>query len=197
MMAYLVGKSPALISWPNQLILEQQRFRAVAELHAQELGRCRSCGRMKSACDEIRCREQSHEQESAEPGKCAVRLGAILRTTRQARSMTIREVAEQTRISAAYLTMLEIGDYSAIADELYLLPFLRSYANFLGLDAGALSARFIGAIGDVGKVVDRPSELLLEYQESPTERSGWVSTVMLIVFIALSFYLVRLSTGAP
>ena len=137
------------------------------------------------------------EQESAEPGKCAVRLGAILRTTRQARSMTIREVAEQTRISAAYLTMLEIGDYSAIADELYLLPFLRSYANFLGLDAGALSARFIGAIGDVGKVVDRPIELLLEYQESPTERSGWVSTVMLIVFIALSFYLVRLSTGAP
>jgi len=111
--------------------------------------------------------------------------------------MTIREVAEQTRISAAYLTMLEIGDYSAIADELYLLPFLRSYAHFLALDAGALSARLIGAIGDVGKVVDRPSELLLEYQESPTERSGWVSTVMLIVFIALSFYLVRLSTGAP
>ena len=40
--------------------------------------------------------------------------------------MTVREVAEQTRISAAYLTMLEIDDYSAIADELYLLPFLRS-----------------------------------------------------------------------
>jgi hypothetical protein len=34
--------------------------------------------------------------------------------------------------------------YSAIADELYLLPFLRSYANFLGLDAGATSGRFFG-----------------------------------------------------
>ena len=111
--------------------------------------------------------------------------------------MTIREVAEQTRISAAYLTMLEIGDYSAIADELYLLPFLRSYANFLGLDAGALSARFVGGIGGVGKVPDTPVELLVEYQENPTGRSGWVSTVLLIVFVALSIYLVRLSTGAP
>ena len=47
--------------------------------------------------------------------------------------------------------MLEIGDYSAIADALYLLPFLRSYASFLGFDAGALSARFIGGIASVGK----------------------------------------------
>jgi cytoskeletal protein RodZ len=137
------------------------------------------------------------EQESVEPGESAVRLGAIFRATRQARSMTIREVAEQTRISAAYLTMLEIGDYSAIADELYLLPFLRSYANFLGLDAVALSARFIGAMGGVGKGVETPIELLPKYQESPTGRGGWTSTVVLIVFVALSIYLVRLSTGAP
>jgi cytoskeleton protein RodZ len=138
-----------------------------------------------------------HKQERAEQGKSAVELGAILRATRQARSMTIREVAEQTRISASYLTMLEIGDYSAIADELYLLPFLRSYTNFLGLDEGALSAQFIGGIAGVGKVVDTPIELLVEYRESPTGRSGWVSTVVLIVFVALSIYLVRLSPGSP
>jgi cytoskeletal protein RodZ len=137
------------------------------------------------------------DQVTAERAESAVSLGAILRATRQARSTTIREVAEQTGIPAAYLTMLEIGDYSAIADELYLLPFLRSYANFLGLDAVALSARFIAGIGGVEKVVDSPIELLVDYEESQTGRSGWVSTVLLIVFVALSIYLVSLSTGAP
>jgi len=137
------------------------------------------------------------EQAAAEPDRGAVRLGAILRATRQARAMTVREVAEQASIPAAYLTMLEIADYSAIADELYLLPFLRSYANFLGLDAGALSARFIGSIEGADKVANTPIELLVESKESPTSQGGWVSTVVLIVFVALSIYLVRQSTGSP
>jgi cytoskeletal protein RodZ len=138
------------------------------------------------------------EHAVAETGEGAVRLGAILRATRQARAMTIREVVEQAHISAAYLTMLEIGDYSGIADELYLLPFLRSYASFLGLDADALSARFLGGIEDLNKAADTPIELLVEYEESPTGRNGWwVTTVLLIVFVAVSVYLVRLSTGSP
>ena len=153
---------------------------------------------MKSGCGESNARGTiPREQATAGPGESAVRLGAILRATRQARSITLREVAEQTRISVAYLTMLEIGDYSGIADELYLLPFLRRYASFLGLDAGALSARFIGGIAGVGKIPDTPIELLVEYQASPTGGNGWASTVLLIVFVALSVYLVRLSTGSP
>ncbi len=137
------------------------------------------------------------EQATAEPGESAVRLGAILRSTRQARSMTVREVAEQTRISAVYLTTLETGDYSAIAHELYLLPFLRSYANFLGLDAAALSARFVGGNEGVEKVADTPIELLFGVPGTPDQAERMVTTVVLIVFVALSIYLVRLSRGSP
>jgi hypothetical protein len=42
--------------------------------------------------------------------------------------------------------MLEAGDYSAIADELYLLPFARGYAQFLGLDASLISRQFVASI---------------------------------------------------
>jgi cytoskeletal protein RodZ len=139
----------------------------------------------------------SRERATAEPDESALRLGATLRTTRQARSMTIREVAGQVRIPATYLTMLEIGDYSTIADELYLLPFLRSYANFLGLDVGTLSARFIGGIKAEGEVADTPFELFVNFKQSPTGQSGWVSTVVLLVFVALSIYLIRASMGYP
>src|SRR5580704_15508844 len=70
-------------------------------------------------------------------------LGVILRSAREAREMTLREVSERIHVPAQYLTMLEANDYSGIADELYLLPFVRTYADFLGLDAGALSGRFM------------------------------------------------------
>jgi cytoskeleton protein RodZ len=129
------------------------------------------------------------EQLTGEPDESSKNLGAILRVAREARAMTVSEVAGQIRIPARYLTTLETGNYSGIADELYLLPYLRDYARFLGLDATALSARFIGDIEGVGRFAD-PSIQLLD-EEPPTRRRGWSTTVVLILFVALAIYLVR------
>src|SRR5215469_4139796 len=103
--------------------------------------------------------------------------------------MTIREAAAQIKIPARYLTMLEANDYGAIADELYLLPFLRGYADFLGLEAGTLSARFLRGI----QLLERVAELEPEVaEESETRRSQWFTTAAVILFVALALYLIGL-----
>ncbi len=103
--------------------------------------------------------------------------------------MTMREVAERIHVPAQYLTMLETNDYSAIADELYLLPFVRTYADFLGLDAGALSARFVRAMQPMERYAEPPPEL----DDEPTgRRSGWFTTAAVMLFVALALYLVGL-----
>jgi cytoskeletal protein RodZ len=101
----------------------------------------------------------------------------------------MREVSERIHVPAQYLTMLEANDYSGIADELYLLPFVRTYADFLGLDAGALSARFARAMQPVERYAEAPPEL---EDEPAARRGGWFTTAAVMLFVALALYLVGL-----
>lgn len=116
-------------------------------------------------------------------------LGVILRSAREAHELTMREVAERIHVPAQYLTMLEANDYSGIADELYLLPFVRTYSDFLGLDAGALSARFARAMQPVERYAEPVPEL---EDQSASRRSGWFTTAAVMLFVALALYLVGL-----
>jgi cytoskeletal protein RodZ len=116
-------------------------------------------------------------------------LGGVLRAAREERALTLREAAERVRVPAHYLTMLEANDYSGIADELYLLPFVRSYAEFLGLDAGSLSTRFVRGI----QPLERAAEPAPEPEEVPAgRRGGWFTTAAVMLFVALAIYLVGL-----
>ncbi len=70
-------------------------------------------------------------------------LGQLMSQTRKHRGLSREQVAEQTHIPAYYVRMIESDSYDAIPDQLYLLPFFRRYADFLGLDAKKVVARFI------------------------------------------------------
>jgi cytoskeletal protein RodZ len=132
--------------------------------------------------------EQTGADAEGEPQKSRS-LGAILRSARESRELTIREVSERIRIPARYLTMLESNDYGAIADELYLLPFVRSYADFLGLQSGTLSARFLRGIQPPERFSD-PAPEAVEDREPLASR--WFTTAAVMVFVALAIYLVGL-----
>ncbi len=70
-------------------------------------------------------------------------LGAIMTLAREARGFTRDQAAKASNIPAYYLTMIETDDYSSIADQLYLLPFLRRYAVFVALEPEEVASRFI------------------------------------------------------
>ncbi len=84
-------------------------------------------------------------------------IGAELRDARLARGFSIEECQRVTRISRRYLEALEVEEFSALPAPIFARGFLRSYAQFLGLDPTALVARFpahprapAGAQGDAG-----------------------------------------------
>jgi transcriptional regulator with XRE-family HTH domain len=70
-------------------------------------------------------------------------LGQLMTETRKHLGLSREQVSERTHIPAYYVRMIESDSYDAIPDQLYLLPFFRRYADFLGLDAQKVVSRFI------------------------------------------------------
>jgi transcriptional regulator with XRE-family HTH domain len=65
-------------------------------------------------------------------------VGAALKAAREARQLTLAQVAETTRVRPHYLQALENDDISAIPSSAQARGFLKLYAEFLGLDLSTL-----------------------------------------------------------
>jgi cytoskeleton protein RodZ len=71
----------------------------------------------------------------------------LLRRAREEKGLSFKEAEEKTHVPAYYLQILEgEGDPRLLAETLYLIPFLRTYATFLGLDPAVTIAQFIRAM---------------------------------------------------
>jgi transcriptional regulator with XRE-family HTH domain len=69
-------------------------------------------------------------------------LGAWLRGERERRGVTLKTVADQTKVAAPLLEGLETGDLSRWPGGIYRRAFVKAYASALGLDAEAVMRRF-------------------------------------------------------
>jgi len=67
-------------------------------------------------------------------------IGQQLRQAREARQLTLEQVTRATHIRAHYLQLLEDDRLEALPSEVQARGFLRTYANYLGLDAGSIMA---------------------------------------------------------
>ncbi len=76
--------------------------------------------------------QQEHGQERAQ-------VGAVLERKRREKGLSLRDVEQATKIRTRYLEGLEREDYSMLPDAVYVQGFLKTYANFLGLDGERLS----------------------------------------------------------
>lgn len=75
------------------------------------------------------------EFPSAPPGRPRSRaIGARLKEARATKRLSLEEVERDTRISRRYLDALERGDYELLPAPVYARGFMRSYADYLGLD---------------------------------------------------------------
>ena len=75
------------------------------------------------------------EFPSDPPGRPRSRtIGARLEAARLAKRLTLEEAERDTRISTEYLDALERGRYEVLPAPVYARGFMRSYADYLGLD---------------------------------------------------------------
>lgn len=66
------------------------------------------------------------------------KIGTYLQQHREAKHLTLEQVAEHTGIREPYLAALEEGDFHKIPGDVFIRGFLRNYGNYLGLDGNGL-----------------------------------------------------------
>jgi cytoskeleton protein RodZ len=124
-------------------------------------------------------------------------IGSLLRETRIRNKIDITTVEDATKIRAKYLRALENEEWSVLPGPTYVKTFLRTYAQFLGLDPHLLveeySARFeepeeldVAAFTRKRRLPERP-------RPARPPRRGYGVALLLVAFLA--FLLVLGLTG--
>ncbi len=63
------------------------------------------------------------------------KVGSIFRDARLGKGLTLEQVSDETNISRRFLQGIETDNFEGFPGEVYILGFLKNYAEFLGLDA--------------------------------------------------------------
>jgi len=120
------------------------------------------------------------EDFGAERTEPAPSLGQLITETRERKGLTREQVINETHLPAHYIKMIETDRFDLISDRLYLVPFLRRYATFLGLDAEEVASRFVGDVQHAEANVVRISQEITMV----AKRSGATSRIAFAVLIA-------------
>ncbi|MGC1341081.1 MAG: helix-turn-helix transcriptional regulator [Candidatus Binataceae bacterium] len=134
----------------------------------------------------------------ASPSRADATLGQYLTEARQSRGFTPEQVVAETRIPAHYVRAIESDDYATVSDELYLLPFLRRYATYVGLDPEEVASRFVRDVqraeNNPAARIAEPISMVTSTRERKPPRGRPVATTLLIaalVVLAVALYLRR------
>jgi cytoskeletal protein RodZ len=107
-------------------------------------------------------------------------LGETLRRARLSRGTTFEDAERVTRIPRKYLEALENENFGVLPAPVFARGFLRSYAGYLGLDAGDLLPFF-----PVGHVEEPRLENLPEVAEPRTWNLGGLVAIGVVGFLIL------------
>ncbi len=82
--------------------------------------------------------------------------GTWLRGQREAREISLREIAEDTKISLRYLEALEEDRHEILPAAVFAKGFLREYGKFVGLDPDEVVNRYISSFPASDSQADEP-----------------------------------------
>ena len=132
-------------------------------------------------------------------------LGEEFKSAREARGLSLSDVAERLHIRSVYLAAIEDEDWHVIGAPVYVRGFMRTYARFLGLDPEAAVARFSAVVPPGTPAASSPSR---PAAAAPVERTPGETAspslaailaialaVVAVIFVAYEFYQYR--AGMP
>jgi Helix-turn-helix domain len=130
-------------------------------------------------------------------------IGNSLREARERQGLGYPEIELATKIRAKYIRALEEEDFTSIPGDAYILGFLRTYAEYLGLDGDVYvdeyASRFITSWRD--ELPPRPERRRIRTRERRLERRAVLLVLAGIVLVAVlvfaAFSIPGSSTHAP
>jgi cytoskeleton protein RodZ len=112
-------------------------------------------------------------------------LAILLRQTREHKRLTLQDVTTATRIPQSYLLVLE-GGKGLISDHVYLMPFLRTYAKFLGMDTTAVVAQFVSELQHPeSRPATSPDRRAAATSSAPSRLSFWALPLLFALALLL------------
>lgn len=104
-----------------------------------------------------------------------------------AMKIDVQEVEQETKIRAKYLRALENEEYNLLPGNAYVKSFLRTYAEFLGLDSRALVDAY-RAQGEGQE--DDPAFFSARTEPGGGSRAKWIFAIAIILVIAAVLFLI-------
>lgn len=120
-------------------------------------------------------------------------VGSRLRAAREARGLSMGQVAAQTRISQRALAALENGDFAALPGRTYAIGFARTYARAVGLDGEAVAAEVRGEL-DRYTPDSAPRMATFEAGDParvPSSRLVWIVVAVLLAVLVGGYFAFR------
>jgi len=120
-------------------------------------------------------------------------LGQFLTEARKSGGYTPEQVAAETHIPPNYIRAIETDDYGLISDQLYLLPFVRRYAAFIGLDPEDVASRFVHDVQKAENTAAKTSEPIPMITKERRSGGGryLILVIVLIVGAVTGFLIVK------
>ena len=117
-------------------------------------------------------------------------LGNELKAERNKRNIPLEKIADETRISGRYLQLLEEGRYGELPGGMYNRAFLRSYCEYLGLDAVSFLQRYDAETASAGDKTLKSRSNVFQPMSFPQPHPFVIWTLLLCLTIA-GMYLSR------
>ncbi|MEA2327105.1 MAG: hypothetical protein QOE68_2064 [Thermoanaerobaculia bacterium] len=111
------------------------------------------------------------DQEPQPPSSELASFGEELRREREIRGISLKEIADSTKISKRFLDAIERNDHKTLPAPVFTRGFVREYARYLGLNADEMVNRYnFAAVGDDRIEQSAHLERLTTPQAPPPER---------------------------
>src|SRR5258708_6772467 len=82
------------------------------------------------------------QDEDSQSVRRAATIGELLRQTREQYDTSIEQIGAALRIRPVFLQAIEDNQYDRLPGPVYAVGFVRTYADYLGLDGAAIAHRF-------------------------------------------------------
>jgi hypothetical protein len=106
-------------------------------------------------------------------------IGASLREARARRQLSYDQVEAETKIRAKYIRCMEDEQFDVLPSGTYVRGFLRTYADYLGLDGQLYVDEYSSRFGDL------PDERISRRRASPPQRRNESSNAVLIALAGI------------
>lgn len=118
-------------------------------------------------------------------------VGPELRAGREARGLSLEQVAAETRIPQRHLVTIEAGAFHTLPGRTYATGFARSYAKLLGLDPDVMADRVRAEMVEAREQDGAPSFEPGDPARVPSRGLAWLALAAVVLLLLGGFFFMR------